>query len=148
MENTIFEKAQECANTLQKIYSDYEKVVQDEGLRRFLRSMSVQEDSHHQYLEEKFEEMSSRSDLMEEAKKLKEEVGCCPEPKDVTGLSRLDFFSYAMECEKSAMNLYKQLYDKCSTEYEGLSSFFHSLYVEEKRHLSLVQDRYELESLT
>jgi rubrerythrin len=142
----VFEKSKSCARKLKKLYADYSKSVVDEGLRKFLTSMSEQENSHLQFLEEKQEELANRKDLMEEAEALDGSIEACSEPKEVKELERVDFFSYAMEIEEQTMNMYKSIYESCNKNGE-LFSIFHSLFEEEKRHLSLVKDRYELESL-
>ena len=142
----VFEYSKTCAMRLKKLYAEYSKSVDDEGLRKFLTSMSEQENSHLQFLEEKYKELANRKDLVAKAEALVESLEDCPEPKEVKELERVDFFSYAMELEEQVMNLYKSIFESCDKNGE-LFSIFHSLFEEEKRHISLVKDRYELESL-
>jgi len=142
----VFDYTRSCAQRLKKVYSDYAKSTTDEGLRKFLLSMSEQESSHLQLLSEKLNELSGRKEVIAEAQRLGSDISGCREQKNVADLERVDFFSYAMGLEEETMNTYKKIYENCEPNGE-LSSLFHSLYEEEKRHYALVKDRYELESL-
>ena len=142
----VFEYSKTCALRLKKLYAEYAKRVTDEGLRKFLTSMSEQENSHLQFLDEKIKELANRRDLMQSAETIAASLDECPEPQEVGDFERIDFFSYVMELEEQTMNMYKSIYESCDKNGE-LFSIFHSLFEEEKRHLLLVNDRYELESL-
>lgn len=143
---TVFDYSMEGAKRLKKVYTDYSKSVEDEGLRKFLKSMVEQETSHFQLLEEKFNELSGNSEIIKRAEEIVPQLTPLPDIKEVSSMERVDFFAYAMEMEEKTMEIYKTIHEIC-VHTEELSSLFHSLYEEEKRHLSLVKDRYELESL-
>ena len=146
MGTSIFDYAESCATRLRSMYAEYAKGPVDEGLRQFLRSMSEQEASHLRFIREKVEELGRGRETDGDAGELLEGIGDAPERKDVKTLSRVDFLAHAMEMEEWTMEMYKRVSEKWGRSDE-IASLFRSLYEEEKRHLSLVKDRYELESL-
>lgn len=135
-----------CAKKLRKMYSEYSKTAVDEGLRKFFFSMGEQEVSHIQFLEEKKREHAAHRVIMQKAEEVIKELGDLPPERDVASMGKLDFLSHAAEMEEQTMNLYKKVLNCCDDNGE-FSSIFKSLYDEERRHLSLVKDRYDLESL-
>ncbi|MFO7850029.1 MAG: ferritin-like domain-containing protein [Spirochaetia bacterium] len=141
-----FEYSIGCAKKLKKMYSDYSKATVDEGLRKFLTSMGEQEVAHIQFLEEKMKEHAAHKEIMERAEGVTKDLLDFPEEKSVASMNKMDFFTYAIELEERAMKIYKSIFDWCNDNGE-FASIFKSLYDEEKRHLSLVKDRYELESM-
>ncbi|MFP4180284.1 MAG: ferritin-like domain-containing protein [Spirochaetaceae bacterium] len=141
-----FDYSIDCARRLKKMYSEYSKAVVDEGLRKFFSSMGEQEVSHIQFLKEKKREHAAHKATMQRAEEVTKELGDPPPEKEVASMDKLDFLSHAAEMEEQTMNLYKKVLDCCNDNSE-FSSIFKSLYDEEKRHLALVKDRYDLESL-
>lgn len=108
--------------------------------------MGEQEVSHIQFLEEKKREHASHSAIMQRAEEVTRELEYPLPKKDVASMDKLDFLAHAAEMEERTMNLYKKVLDCCHDNGE-FSSIFKSLYDEERRHLALVKDRYDLESL-
>ena len=143
MAEKLFTALQQKAEYLQKMYTSYAKSVTDEGLRKFLQSMAEQERSHRQYLKEEMEEVGELDESP-----YAEVLGAAeirPNMDELQSYSRTDFLEHAMRTQEVFLDLYQRLSDACPTD--ELATFFHSMYIEERRHYSLVKDRYELEAL-
>jgi rubrerythrin len=143
MPDELFSTLKNKAEYLRKMYAAYARLTEDEGFRKFLNSMAEQERSHRQYLEEEVREAGEQA-----RQAFSEVLSNCEVPEgelDVGSYSRTDFLGYAMEMERSLLELYDALSQAAPSE--ELTTFFHSMYIEEKRHHGLVKDRYELESL-
>jgi len=146
MSNSVFEIAQESARRLRSVYTEYAKGPVDEGMRQFLRSMAEQEASHLRFLQEKLSSLSHDAELKAKAEDVSASMNELPPEKEVKSLSRIDFFAHVLELEEWTMKMYRHISESCGERNE-MADFFHSLYEEERRHHSLVKDRYELESL-
>ena len=131
---------------LNSAYKRYASAVHDEGFRKFLNSMSSQEEANIDSVEEHSDELKSYqvdTDSIVDAVRTIESAH--KELSVLSNLERIDFLEYMLKIEKLSERLYKECEQACQNEVTA--EFLHSLHEDEKRHTALLQDRFELEQL-
>ncbi|MFW5727539.1 MAG: hypothetical protein ACOCW5_03030 [Spirochaetia bacterium] len=131
---------------LYSAYTRYASAAHDEGFRKFLSSMSSQEEANLDSVEEHADALKS---YQVDTKSLAEVVRTLESAhKDLNGLlelERIEFLEYMLVIEKLSARLYKEC--EQTSQSEAAAEFLHSLHEDEKRHIALLRDRYELEQL-
>jgi len=131
---------------LDSAFKQYAAAVHDEGFRKFLNSMRSQEEANLATLEEHAAELKSYSAHTEALSTVVRKLTALK--KDVhllSALKRTEFLEYILELHKVWAELYRECENACKSE--ATAEFIHSLREDEKRHIALLQDRFELEQL-
>ncbi|MFO7730048.1 MAG: hypothetical protein R6V86_04705 [Spirochaetia bacterium] len=146
MSDDLYTLLKQHNSYLQDAYKHYSLAVQDEGFRKFLNSMHSQEKSQQETVDEHAAEISSCSahnqtiaDLISQISDIKIAL------EEVRKLPRLKYLEHMLEMGKYTGQLYKKSEAVCQSPQ--LKELLHSLYEEEKRHIALLEDRFELEQL-
>lgn len=146
MSRDLYSLLKQHNSYLQNAFSRYSLSVQDEGLRKFLNSMQSQEKSQLETVEEHAAELSNCSvhtqTIAEIARRISDMSLALEE---LIQLPRLKYFEHMLEMGKYAEQLYHESEVVCQSLQ--LKELLHSLYEEEKRHIALLEDRFELEQL-
>ncbi len=131
---------------LNSAYTRYASAVHDEGFRKFIRSMSSQEEANIDSVEEHSAELKSyQVDTDSLAEVVRTLESAHKDLNKLLDLERIEYLEYMLEIEKLSERLYKECEHACRNE--AAAEFLHSLHEDEKRHIALLQDRFELEQL-
>src|SRR6056297_1756103 len=131
---------------LQDAFKHYSLSAHDEGLRKFLNSMHSQEKSQQETIDEHSVELSSCSAHTKTITTLVSQISDNSIAlEELTQLPRLKYLEHMLKMGKYTGQLYYECEAVCQSHQ--LKELLHSLYEEEKRHIALLDDRFELEQL-
>jgi|SRR6056297_998939 len=146
MSRDLYSLLKQHNSYLQDAYKHYSLAVQDEGFRKFLNSMRSQERSQQETVDEHAAELSSCSVQVQTVVDLISRISDISIAlEELTQLHRLKYLEHMLEMGKYTGQLYYESEAVCQSL--RLKELLHSLYEEEKRHIALLEDRFELEQL-
>ncbi len=131
---------------LRNVYKKYALLVHDEGLRKFLNSMASQEEANLDSIKEHEKELKACTCRNSEVEQTISHLKRHSKPyEELAQLERIDYLGLMLEIEKISTSLYKRCESVCTTT--ETTELIHSLAEDERRHVGLLQDRFELEQL-
>jgi hypothetical protein len=146
MSEDLYSLLKQHNSYLQGAFTHYCLAVHDEGLRKFLNSMHSQEKSQQETVDEHAAELSSCSAQTQTIADLVSHISDISMALEaLIQLPRLKYLEHMLEMGKYTGQLYYESEVVCKSHQ--LKELLHSLYEEEKRHIALLEDRYELEQL-
>jgi len=135
--SAILETLQREEDRVVKAYTEYQRTVQDEGIRKLIAHIDDQERDHLHKHRETLGVIDGGGDVPDEC--------LAGLPQAFPGVPLLDFLSTAVKIEKALEERYRCL--SRSSGNESMSHLFTLLAEEEKKHSNWFQDRLDLENL-
>ena len=146
MKQDLYSLLKQHNNHLQDAFTRYSLTVQDEGFRKFLKSMKSQEKSQQETVDEHAAELSSCSGHTQTITDIVRRISeFSLASEELIQLPRQEYLKHMVEMGKYTEQLYHESEAVCQSLQ--LKELLHSLYEEEKRHIALLEDRLELEQL-
>ena len=146
MSRDLYSLLKQNNSYLQEAFKHYSLAAHDEGLRKFLNSMQSQEKSQQETVDEHAAELSSCSAQTKTITALVSQISDISIAlEELTRLPRLKYLEHMLKIGEYTGRLYFECEAVCQSH--RLKELLHSLYEEEKRHVALLEDRFELEQL-